>query len=100
MSAHTRFALPMNTHSNLKFLHDQAQAQHEDNNAADAAPAKKTPSLTKPHRDAPPSSELEQKIKTQAPGKATAAETEVNERKRSIMRQLIGSHAFVQMGRR
>ncbi|KAG2813234.1 hypothetical protein PC116_g21414 [Phytophthora cactorum] len=30
MNAHTRFALPVNTHANLKLLHDKAQANADD----------------------------------------------------------------------
>ncbi|KAG3142880.1 hypothetical protein PC129_g15737 [Phytophthora cactorum] len=103
MNAHTRFALPVNTHANLKFLHDKAQANADDTtDKADNQAAEVT--VTKQQRR---DSKLSLKMKMLFPGKKAKAEPAseedeavVNERKRSTMAQLVGSHAFAQMGRR
>ncbi|KAG6614746.1 Nef-associated protein 1 [Phytophthora cinnamomi] len=103
MNAHTRFALPMNTHGNLKYLSDKAQAHADraDNQTPEASAA-----AAKPRRDSS-ASKLARKMKTlfsDKNAKAAAAtpeeEAAANERKRSTMSRLIGSHAFEQMGRR
>ncbi|KAG3089029.1 hypothetical protein PI124_g17214 [Phytophthora idaei] len=103
MNAHTRFALPVNTHANLKLLHDKAQANADDTTGkTDNQVAEVT--VTKQQCRA---SKFSQKMKMLFPGKKTKAEPAseedeavVNERKRSAMVQLVGSHAFAQMGRR
>ncbi|OWY90638.1 hypothetical protein PHMEG_00041153 [Phytophthora megakarya] len=104
MNAHTRFALPVNTHGNLKYLHDNPQSKA-------TCTSKKTDSQTSecttsiPRRDSS-SARFAQKMKMLFPGKKAENETSpedettLNERKRSTTAQLVGSHAFVQMGRR
>ncbi|KAL4129944.1 hypothetical protein PRIC2_005950 [Phytophthora ramorum] len=104
MNAHSRFALPINTHGNLKHLHDKAQA-HDDGADKTDNQTSTSAAVSKPRCDSS-SSKLSQKMKMLFLGKNTKAqptpeeEAEMNERKRSTMSQLIGSHAFVQMGRR
>ncbi|KAF1794605.1 hypothetical protein GQ600_6099 [Phytophthora cactorum] len=101
MNAHTRFALPVNTHANLKLLHDKAQAN------LTTQPARPTTRLPKsPSRSSSVAPQIFQN-EDAVPGKKTKAEPAseedeamVNERKRSTMAQLVGSHAFAQMGRR
>ncbi|KAE9312586.1 hypothetical protein PF001_g9164 [Phytophthora fragariae] len=95
MNAHPRFALPMNTHSNLKYLNGKAQA-HADSPTTTA----------KPRRDSS-ASKLAWKMQTLFSGKNAKAaastpeqEAAANERKRSTISRFIGSRAFEQMGRR
>lgn len=104
MNAHTRFALPINTHGNLKHLHDKAQANDGNGKTDNQAPEEVT--ATKQRRDSS-SFKLAQKMKMLFPSRKTTAkstseqeEAVVNERQRSTMSQLVGSHAFVQRGRR
>ncbi|GMF47298.1 unnamed protein product [Phytophthora fragariaefolia] len=95
----------MNTQGNLKFLNDRAQA-HAASQSANQTD-KQTPEVfpVRPRRDSS-SSKLEQKMKALLPGKSARAEptldeeTAANERKRSTLSRLVGSHAFVPMGRR
>ncbi|KAG7375291.1 hypothetical protein PHYPSEUDO_002064 [Phytophthora pseudosyringae] len=96
MSAHTRFALPMNTHGNLKFLHDKAQANADTDKTGRQSP-EVTASKQQRH-----DSKFARKMKMLFHGKKTRGEDAAaeNERKRSTMAQLVGSHAFVHMGRR
>ncbi|KAL3665559.1 hypothetical protein V7S43_009596 [Phytophthora oleae] len=103
MNAHTRFALPVNTHGNLKFLHDKAQ-ENADINTVKADKPDIAVTATKQRR-ASSSAKFSQKMKMLFPGKklqekSTSDEDEEAERKRSTMSQLVGSHSFVQMGRR
>ncbi|OWY97471.1 hypothetical protein PHMEG_00031986 [Phytophthora megakarya] len=101
MNAHTRFALPVNTHGNLKYLHDGNQADANSTaNMSDSQSSKATAST--PPRDSS-SSKVVQKMKMLFPGEKTEKQEDenvLNERKRSTTAQLVGSHAFVQMGRR
>ncbi|KAF1775204.1 hypothetical protein GQ600_10464 [Phytophthora cactorum] len=103
MNAHTRFALPVNTHANLKLLHDKAQANTDDTTGKTDNQVAEVTVTKQQRRD----SKLSLKMKMLFPGKKTKAEPAseedeamVNERKRSTMAQLVGSHAFAQMGRR
>ncbi|KAK1944183.1 hypothetical protein P3T76_004095 [Phytophthora citrophthora] len=103
MNAHTRFALPVNTHGNLKYLHGKAQ-ENTDVNTANADKSDVALTATKQRRDSS-SAKFSQKMKMLFPGKklqekSTLSEEEESERKRSTMSQLVGSHATVQMGRR
>ncbi|EGZ19701.1 hypothetical protein PHYSODRAFT_285321 [Phytophthora sojae] len=103
MNAHTRFALPMNTHGNLKYLTDKTLANAD---RADSQPTNKPTTVTRPRRDSS-ASKLAQKMKMLFSDKnaKTAAptpeeEAAANERKRSTMCRLLGAHAFEHMGRR
>ncbi|KAK1944185.1 Microcephalin [Phytophthora citrophthora] len=100
MNAHTRFALPVNTHGNLKYLHGKAQ-ENTDVNTANADKSDVALTATKQRRDSS-SAKFSQKMKMLFPGKklqekSTLSEEEESERKRSTMSQLVGSHATVQM---
>ncbi|ETI56972.1 hypothetical protein F443_00650 [Phytophthora nicotianae P1569] len=100
MNAHTRFALAVNTHGNLKFLHDKTQASKDNNTHKTDNQAAEVTVAMKQRRD----SKFSRKMKSLFPGKKTkaepASEEDEAERKRSTMAQLVGSHAFVQLGRR
>ncbi|KAG7397649.1 hypothetical protein PHYBOEH_000408 [Phytophthora boehmeriae] len=107
MNAHTRYALPMNTPGNLKHLHDKAQA--ESNNSNDAV-QKDTVTQARSagvqvRRDST-RSKFARKMSGLFAGKKTETAlteeeaAELKERKRATMAKLVGSHAFVQMGRR
>ncbi|RLN06359.1 hypothetical protein BBJ28_00009635 [Nothophytophthora sp. Chile5] len=96
MNTHTRFALPINTPANLKYLHDKAQANEDCASASASAPMARRDSS---------GAKFSQKMKGLFPGKQakaepTLSEEALEERKRTTMRQVVGSHAFVQMGRR
>ncbi|RLN72799.1 hypothetical protein BBJ28_00021496 [Nothophytophthora sp. Chile5] len=102
MNAHTRFALPINTPANLKYLHDKAQANEDC--ASASASASVSVSAPMPRRDSS-SAKFSQKMKALFPGKQakaqpTRSEEALDERKRTTTSQVVGSHAFVQMGRR
>ncbi|RLN96225.1 hypothetical protein BBJ28_00023247 [Nothophytophthora sp. Chile5] len=104
MNAHTRFALPINTPANLKYLHDKAQVNEDCASASASASASVSVSAPMPRRDSS-SAKFSQKMKALFPGKQakaqpTRSEEALDERKRSTMSQVVGSHAFVQMGRR
>ncbi|OWY94631.1 hypothetical protein PHMEG_00035587 [Phytophthora megakarya] len=97
MNAHTRFALPVNTHGNLKYLHDKPQSNAACTSTAD---------LRMHYFDSSTRLVERQKMKMLFPSKKAENETSpedettLNERKRSTTAQLVGSHAFVEMGRR
>ncbi|POM72448.1 Hypothetical protein PHPALM_10832 [Phytophthora palmivora] len=95
----------MNTHSNLKYLHDKTQA-NVDSTSSKAVKQAPEATTSKPLRHSS-NAKFAQKMKMlfltkKAKSQASDEECEatVNERKRSTMAQLVGSHAVVQMGRR
>ncbi|KAG1691639.1 hypothetical protein DVH05_026802 [Phytophthora capsici] len=100
MNAHIRFALPMNTHGNLKYLNDKAQ-ENTDLNNVDKSDVALT--ATKQRRDSS-SAKFSQKMKMLFPGKKLQVNSALNEeeagRKQSAMSQLVGSHSTMHMGRR
>ncbi|KAG1704642.1 hypothetical protein DVH05_005571 [Phytophthora capsici] len=103
MNAHTRFALPMNTHGNLKYLNDKAQ-KNTDTNTVNADKSDVALTATKQRRDSS-SAKFSQKMKMLFPGKklqenSALSEEEEAGRKQSTMSQLVGSHSTMHMGRR
>ncbi|KAG1704645.1 hypothetical protein DVH05_005574 [Phytophthora capsici] len=103
MNAHTRFALPMNTHGNLKYFNDKAQ-ENADTNTVNADKSDVALTATKQRRDSS-SAKFSQKMKMLFPGKklqekSTLSEEEEAGRKQSTMSQLVGSHSTMHMGRR
>ncbi|KAF4145397.1 hypothetical protein GN958_ATG05427 [Phytophthora infestans] len=103
MNAHTRFALPLNTHGSLKLLHDKTQANVD--NRTDKA-INQTAAATTTTNQQRHNSKFSQKMRMLLPGKKTNAgsasedsKATVSVRKRATTAHLISSHAFVQLGR-